>query len=275
MRIIFKRKVKKALKWTVSEVLELFSSRSIWIELIRAIEMGWERTLTFRKGFDGIHYCIEQTNEWNVPAVISGDGSISKCSLKIEFRSLHASNNMSGVPKSFYAIEPDTFRVCYQGVEVLKWPFVPVNNSAISKTGSILAPEVNIKALNSAQKKLKVVQELRRWCTRNKGFAIIFSVLLSRVESSELSAYVRPIKSINVYQVIPGRVVEGSIVNGVSFIWGRKAAVARNKSLFRITNKRVSATVLNAVGLILHHGSNMTIFKPKSMKDNNKYLTKF
>eukprot|EP00171_Calliarthron_tuberculosum_P000157 IDg157t1 len=120
--------------------------------------------------------------------------------------------------------------------------------------------------MTTAQKKLKVVQVVRRWCYSNNGFAVVIGGPRSRVENSKVALYLRPSTSLRVYQAVPGRCLEGSIINGAASIGGIEAAISWDQVLFENTKMRISATGLRAVGKLLHQCNKLVDFKLESRR---------
>eukprot|EP00171_Calliarthron_tuberculosum_P021777 IDg21777t1 len=115
----------------------------------------------------------ERNREWNVRAVLCGDGSLGHCGLLLEDGIIYASSSMSGQHESYWRIQADTLRLCTQGADVLRWPAVPVTSSARRTFVGRQGPKVDMRGMSTAQMRLCVVQTLVRWVRNYRGVAVL------------------------------------------------------------------------------------------------------
>lgn len=85
------------------------------------------------KATDGSGSGALQELEWNVRAVLCGDGSIGACGRRLESGSIYASRSFRGGLESFRMVEDYYLRLCTGGASILQWAAVPVTALAKKK----------------------------------------------------------------------------------------------------------------------------------------------
>lgn len=91
---------------------------------------------------------------------------------------------------------------------------------------------MDLRGLNLAAKRLKVVRELLKLVRNNLGFAVLIGGPEDRFESARLVYRERPYESHVVYRASSRRCAEASLVNGAERVLGPREAMAIERKLF-------------------------------------------
>ncbi len=104
-----------------------------------------------------------------------GDESIGNDRKILEKDELYASSAMRGGTESFWAIERNSLRLCYQGTDAMHWPAVTVTRTAreLHDSRELRGTMITFASRSEAEKRLLVVQHVSQWVRANPGVAVL------------------------------------------------------------------------------------------------------
>ncbi len=193
----------------------------------------------------------EEGTEWNVRAVLCGDGSVGRSGLQLADGVMYASSSMRGGHESFWEIDSSTLRVCNQGASVLLWPVAAISAKARRANRSPRGPVVDMEGMRELDARLAVSRELVRWCKENRGVAVLIGGPGYR-DVSERTRMYRVQSFGRVAWTFPaGRCVDGSIALAVWRVLGEQQGHLAFREMLKRT-ERTGITSLKRVRELLH-----------------------